>query len=129
MTDIFAQVEREIASDRYARGGVPGLRPDQALVIGSGDQAVLVDNLRHEPDATITAAPPIKPKAPELARMVIAAAVDAGVAVKDLIEAILVQAEVSAPVSYSHTTPPFEGSVCRYDASDQSQRTAPSYPA
>ncbi|USN14302.1 hypothetical protein KABACHOK_04890 [Brevundimonas phage vB_BpoS-Kabachok] len=128
MTDIFAQVEREVARDRYARGGVSGLRPDQALVIGSAAQANLINNL-CTPDTTITAAPPIKPKAPELARMVIAAAVDAGVAVKDLIEAILVQAEVSAPTTYRHTTPPFEGAVCRYDATDQSQRTAPSYPA
>ncbi|UTC28585.1 hypothetical protein MARCHEWKA_00720 [Brevundimonas phage vB_BpoS-Marchewka] len=73
-------------------------------------------NTLHADGATITAAPPLKPKAPELARMVIAAAVDAGVAVKDLVEAILVQAEVSAPITYSHTTPPFEGRPCRYDA-------------
>ncbi|UTC29577.1 hypothetical protein BAMBUS_05190 [Brevundimonas phage vB_BpoS-Bambus] len=123
MTDIFAQVEREVAQDRYARGGVPGLRPDQALVIGSGVQTVIVNNLLHEPPATITAAPPIKPKAPELARMVIAAAVDAGVAVKDLVAAILVQAEVSAPITYSHTTPPFEGRPCRYDAKADSPPT------
>lgn len=52
---------------------------------------------RAEQEPVNTAAEPFKPKAIDLARSVLQAAREAGVAAKDLIEAIAVQVEVSAP--------------------------------
>lgn len=61
------------------------------------DLLTLTPSRGGRPEVEITAAEPIKPKAIDLARMALQAALEAGVAAKDLIEAIAVQAEVSAP--------------------------------